>query len=206
MDTLIKEGDSSLIAVSGDKQPSDSILDKYENFIQGDDSDDDEDYFADISNLRQEYDQIKQNSSTKTKSRLSLGLPENKSNLSSDDTTAIKRLIEQLDLHRKGGPDGNSIFCTEEELNAIQGCYGSILDLLQERSSTFEERANANVESPEDAENQTPVEPPFDMKSLTPHLEALQGVRDKFFLVEQQVRELIEQLELVERYKMESSQ
>lgn len=256
MDSLIKEGDkANLSVVSGDVgQPSLSIVEKYDRFLQGDDDDDQDsdNDFLPVNIMREAYNQMKQKSAEKSKTtsgRLSLGLPSrlrtqdlNKSlppaigaglkNGTSEPASpsrlgyeskevkdersgvkTLKKLIEKLNVQRDCGPNGNSIFCTEEELKDIQEYYGQILDLLEERSDTFEGKTIVNVNSPQDSEhNMTchgthsslPTDTTFDKKLLASHLESTQKARDKFYIVEQQVRELVEQLELVERYKMES--
>lgn len=254
MESLIKqeEHNASLCVEAGDNQlASLSIIDKYDRFIQGDDSDEgedsDEDYFPNESVLKKEIDQIKHGrseKSTKPNSRLSLGLPAkyktNELNTSLPNISALprngtteqliatkteldsrelkeersgvkhlKKLIEKLNTQRICGPDGNSIFCTEEELSSIQESYGAILDFLYEKSiTTFEKKDSASISSPNETDDSTldntTTDLSLDKSSLIPHFEATQEVRDKFFLVEQQVRDLIEQLELVERYKMES--
>lgn len=257
MDSLIKEdGDKAdLCVVDGDVgKPSLSIVEKYDRFVQGDDSDEEEEDgdFLPINIMREAYKQIKHKSAEKSKSgrsRLSLGLPSRlrtqDANLSlppaisdgikngttespspailGQDTKECKeeksgvktlnKLIEQLNIKRTCGPEGNSIFCSEEELRDIQDSYGKILDLLESKSATFEKNNNTDVNSPQESDhNMTyhetqltlPSELTFDKKLLDAHLESTQRARDRFFLVEQQVRELVEQLELVERYKMES--
>lgn len=129
--------------------------------------------------------------------------------------TGLKELIEKLELVRKCDPEnGNSIFCTESELEAIQERYGEILDFMHEMSNNFERTSSSKDLSPQGSpsdndggqqreEKETP-EKSEHSRLLAEKLELVQQDRDRFYEVEQQVREQIEQLELVERYKMES--
>lgn len=138
----------------------------------------------------------------------------------------LRLLIEDLDKVRRCEPDGNSIFCTKEEWETIQEKYTKILDFMFELSSCFE-KTIGNKEEDEEEEHETDrdtagdkvtckskpedqghtrnnVEKDEELKLLAQKMESVQKTRDKFYEVEQQVKEQIEQLELVERYKMES--
>lgn len=137
---------------------------------------------------------------------------------------SLNELIEKLELIRKCGEGGNSIFCTESELKAFQDSYGGILDFLREKSSTFERSNSKDSDNHQDEDNEDEDEEvdvqvarenetnnnnitlhiDEDQKLLADKMELVQQARDKFYEVEQQVREQLEQLELVERYKMES--
>lgn len=121
--------------------------------------------------------------------------------------SCIKELIDKLAEVRRIEPDGNSIFCEENELEAIQERYGAILDFLHERSSTFERLSSSKDSENEeqvDVGNAAPAEQRESMKLLAEKIVAVQQARDRFYEVEQLIKEQVEQLELVERYKMES--
>lgn len=138
-------------------------------------------------------------------------------------------LIEKLKTVRRCGLDGNSIFCTQSELDAIQEGYGKILDLVHESTSMFETRScclsrelnETNRQSKDDrksggdmprdnqedqsSDNHLNVKPVDKGKdTLAEKITSVKVARDKFYEVEQQVKDYLEQLELVERYKMES--
>lgn len=123
------------------------------------------------------------------------------------DVAYLNELIENLAEVRKTGPEGNSIFCTQEELEAIQERYGAILDFLQEKSTTFELR-----DSSKDSENEeqvdvghvTPEEQRESMRLLQEKIMSVQQARDRLNEIRNQVTEQIEQLEIFERTKMET--
>lgn len=152
----------------------------------------------------------------------------------------LGKLLHKLEEVRKcGAEEGNSIFCTEEELHAIQERYAAILDFIYALRPTFEKANNckdSDSDEPQELENDhededddgddddendirpndenngcttTTVAPPQqpnqsqEMQLLERKMESVARARDRFFEIEQQVREQIEQLELVERYKME---
>ena len=119
----------------------------------------------------------------------------------------IRGLIDKLGEFRHTEPDGNSIFCEQDDLEAIQERYGAILDFIHEKSVTFEQRSSSKDSENEeqvDVGNAAPVEQRESMRLLAEKIVSVQQARDKFYEVEQSVREQVEQLELVERYKMES--
>lgn len=136
----------------------------------------------------------------------------------------LRLLIEDLNSIRRCEPDGNSIFCSKLEWETIQEKYGKILDFMYEFSPNFEknngskgeeddcetdrETATNKVTSKSDPNgnehSRNNVETGEELELLTQKMESVQKARDKFYEVEQQVKEQIEQLELVERYKMES--
>lgn len=192
---------------SGDNLASLSLIEKYDRFIQNENSeiDSDGEFFPDDTVLREEYAQLTSEATNYPRGknhRLSSGLPGKFRKPDSDDD-----LIEKLAEVRKREPDGNSIFCTEEELNKIQERYGAILDQLYEKSSLFERKSSLkDSENDEqvDVGNATLQEQGEDMKRLAEKMVSVQQARDRFYEVERQVREQVEQLELVERYKMES--
>jgi len=119
----------------------------------------------------------------------------------------IDELIEKLNQVRRTDPDGNSIFCEQSELETIQERYGAILDYVHEVSPTFEIRSSSK-----DSENDEQVDvgsvacvnPDESTKLLSEKIARVQQARDRFYEIEQLVKEQVEQLELVERYKMES--
>lgn len=129
----------------------------------------------------------------------------------------LGKLLQRLEEVRKCDPEeGNSIICTEEELHSIQERYAAILDFIYNiGQSTFEKVNNFFKDSDsqqldEDRSNEgnngtaTAPSQSEDLQMLAKKMESVANARDKFYEVEQQVREQIEQLELVERYKMES--
>lgn len=164
-------------------------------------------------------------------SNVSSELTEDREQPNRDDLCPIERLnhlIEDLATIRKCEPDGNSIFCEKDEWHTIQVKYGAILDLFYDLSSCFESTTNSkSIEDHQsrdrdgDDDNDEDVEvikkepdgfthpnnneeKDEDMKLLAKKMDSVQEARDKFYEVEQQVREQLDQLELVERYKMES--
>lgn len=199
-------------------------------------ADSDGDFFPDDTVLREDFAQLRNDTANYTtqqsrkNNRLSTGLPCKYANLSvtddeptngdSDDNSrssvekdeksgliGLNLLIEQLEIVRQCGEDGNSVFCNEAELEAIQEKYGKILDFMYDKSSTFE-RTNGSKDEEHDGhdgqiENHN-HESEEDFRILADKMEQVKKARDRFYEVEQQVREQIEQLELVERYKMES--
>lgn len=210
-----------------------SLVEKYSRYIQNENSemDSDCDFFPDDTVLREEFALLTTSRGRQNRNhRLSTGLPgkynsiEKKSSEPTNDdddeeeedkpqptpTTdlnCLNELIERLAEIRRCEPDGNSIFCTEQELESIQERYGAILDFLYEKSSTFERRSSSKDSENEeqvDVGNVAPEEQRENMKLLAERIVSVQQARDRFYEVEQQVREQIEQLELVERYKMES--
>lgn len=127
----------------------------------------------------------------------------------------LNKLIEKLETVRRCGPGGNSINCTRAELEAIQNCYSEILEYIHEKSGDFEKQSNSTM-TPQQSDEQDedrneledqirkPQEESQDRILLTKKMESVQRARDRYYEVEQLVQESIEQLELVERYKMES--
>lgn len=216
MDTIIKEEfkEVSLCVVDSDDENQDdlassSIAEKYDRFLRDNhsDSESDLDYFPDDDILKEEYAQLKSDSSfnltqsnhleqQRPPHRLSTGIPSNRKPLPNQPTVGIKELIDKLAAVRKCGPDGNSVFCTEDELTTIQGAYAEILDYLDSKTSDFKET--------EISESQPTAELSDERKVFLEKIEAVRKARDAFHEIEGQVREQIEQLELVERYKMES--
>lgn len=247
MEAQIKEEakEASLcFETSSDNLASISLVEKYDRFIQNDNSelDSDGDFFPDDAVLREEYAQLTSDTANYARAknnRLSTGLPgkytkSTDANCSTTEETdngttsttgespesgdtrlkldksgleTLNELIDKLNEVRKCDPDGNSIFCDEHELEAIQERYGAILDFIHDKTCTFEQTS-----SPKDSDNEEQVDVgnanenqlSDSMKLLTEKMLAVQQARDNFYDVEQQVREQIEQLELVERYKMES--
>lgn len=119
----------------------------------------------------------------------------------------LNELIEKLAEVRHCEPDGNSIFCTESELESIQERYGLILDFLHDNAKLFDKRTSSKDSENEeqvDVDNSSSVGQSEDMRLLTEKILSVKQTKDKFYEIEQQVREQVEQLELVERYKMES--
>lgn len=193
-----------------------SIIEKYSMYIQNEDSemDSDCDLMPDDSVFREQFDNVAReahNNSRSRSNRLSMGLPERpRESVDEGDQKPLicyNELLKKLAEVRKCGPDGNSIFCTEQELNDIQERYGDILSFIQEKASTFPMReSNKDCDNDEqvDVGNATPEEQRKSMRLLAEKIASVEQARDLFYEVEQQVREQVEQLELVERYKMES--
>lgn len=132
---------------------------------------------------------------------------EHKSDKRRRDSCRLDELIEKLNEVRRTGPEGNSIFCTEEELDAIQERYGAILDYLHEETAIFERTSNSK-----DSENEEQVDvgqvAPEDqresMQLLQEKIQSIQQVRDRLNDLRNQVKDQIEQLEIFERTKMEN--
>lgn len=161
-------------------------------------------------------------SSTKTQTQREQQEEQDKSKDVRTGLNKFNELIEKLAQVRKCDPDGNSIFCTEEELLAIQSSYGEILDFIYEKSATFVKAESTSKDcdgqrDSDDTDGQdeevevkdtVPPTPPTshseDLRILAEKIESVQRTRDKFYEVEQHVKDYLEQLELVERYKMES--
>lgn len=237
-----------------------TFIEKYEQYLQGshfeDPDDSDSDYFPNDMTLREEYNQLKHDSSERIRAnktnRLSTGLPgkhnsfdannileavgdqvktrkhdvqngsvESNEFINIEETkedkdersglNGLNKLIEKLEKVRQCGPEGNSIFCTAEELEALQECYGEILDYIQEKSKSFEGSSNPTMTPQEpdqvdenDNGQTNKQEENEDRKLLSEKMESVQKARDRFYEVQHLVQEQIEQLELVERYKMES--
>lgn len=128
----------------------------------------------------------------------------------------LGKLLQKLEEVRKcDHEEGNSIFCTAEELHAIQERYGEILDHIHNLTPFFEkanisrdsdsQQLDGDASSEENNGTSDPSQSQSEGKQLLANkMESVAKARDRFFEVEQQVREQIEQLELVERYKMES--
>lgn len=225
---------------SGDNLASLSLVERYDRFLQNDnnEADSDGEFYPDDSVLREDFAQLRNDTANysdqnRKNTRLSTGLPCRYANLSvtdddptnedSDDNSkssierneksgliGLSELIEQLELVRRCGEDGNSVFCNETELEAIQEKYGKILDFVYDKSSTFEKTSGSkDLTSQQDEEQDGELrnhdeQREEDIEILAEKMEQVQRARDRFYEVEQQVREQIEQLELVERYKMES--
>ena len=132
---------------------------------------------------------------------------DNEINTPRKDVAYLNELIENLAEVRKTGAEGNSIFCTQEELDAIQERYGAILDFLQEKSTSFEPK-----DSSKDSENEeqvdvghvTPEEQRESMRLLQEKIMSVEHARDRLNEIRNHVTEQIEQLEIFERTKMES--
>lgn len=121
--------------------------------------------------------------------------------------TSMDELIDRLAEVRRTGLEGNSCFCEPDEQELIRERYAAILDSLYERSSTFERRSSSKDSDNEeqvDVGKAAPADQREIMKMINDKRSAVQVARDRFYEVEQQVKEQVEQLELVERYKMES--
>ena len=123
----------------------------------------------------------------------------------SQEKSRLAELIARLGEIRKCDPDGNSIFCTQEELDTIQERFGDVLDYLHDKSSTFERCSSSKYSDNEeqvDVGNAIPDEQREVMRMLADKIVSVQQVRERFHEVEHQVREQVEQLELVERLLM----
>jgi hypothetical protein len=222
MEAQIKEEtkEESLVCLdtSGDTNlASLSLVEKYSRYVQNEDADIDSDcdFFPDDTVLREQFAVLARDAHTfpQAKShRLSVGLTvKQRDPVDTDEKkpdSCLNELLKKLSEVRRCEPDGNSIFCNDEqELLDIQDRYGDILSYLQEKSSSFSRKS-----SPKDSENDeqvdvgnaAPEEQRESMKLLAEKIVSVQQARDLFYELEQQVREQIEQLELVERYKMES--
>lgn len=123
----------------------------------------------------------------------------------------LHKLIEELEPIRKTC-GGNFISCKDnDQLESLKEKYSSILDWFWYKQSHFE-RTNSSRSSENDEEvdvEDKAIAPGdrgelFATGALAEKVSALQEARDRFYEVEQQIKEQVEQLELVERYKMES--
>lgn len=124
-----------------------------------------------------------------------------------EECAKIDELIEKLAEVRRTGPDGNSIFCTEEELEAIQERYGAILDYIHEKTAIFERTNNSKDSENEeqlDVGQAAPREQRECMQLLREKIQSVEQVRDNLNELRNQVKDQIEQLEIFERTKMEN--
>lgn len=134
---------------------------------------------------------------------------------------SLDELIGKLNEVRKHESNWRNILCTEEEIDNISSRYGQLLDFIYKKSISSFEKSNGSKDSDsqepdvdvnndidedrdKDDENNLSNRQNQDFVVLGKKIESVHKVRDKYFEVEQEVREQIEQLELVERYKMES--
>lgn len=125
------------------------------------------------------------------------------------DLEQYEELIKRLAEVRRTGPEGNSIFCTQEEHEAIQMRYAAILDFLQEKACNFDRKCsskdydNDNDEQVDVGEADTPKQREG-MRLLQEKISSVKQARDQLNEVRNQMKEQIEQLEIFERTKMEN--
>lgn len=216
----VKEQSLVCLDTSGDTPlTSQSLVDKYRNYIENEntDIDSDCDFFPDDTVLREQFidlareaHNLPQNQSQSRRWSIDLAAKQRDSVETpvKKPDSCLNELLERLAEVRRCEPDGNSIFCnSEQELLDIQERYGDILSFIEEKSSTFTRKSNpkdSENEEQVDVGNAAPEDQRESMKLLAERIVSVQQARDLFYEVEQQVRELVEQLELVERYKMES--
>lgn len=251
METQLKEEfeeDNLCFETSSDTLPSLSIIEKYDRFLQRENSDvdsDADDFFPDDTMLRREYAQLRKETGNYrriTSHRLSTGLPAKYINnldsttvsVTDDDTPngsvdgsreagdsaktgtgliELGRLLQKLEEVRKCDPEeADSFFCSESELHDIQERYAAILDFIYGLGPTFEKLSNCKDSDSQHLDegrsngenNRTILSQSEDIQMLAKKMKSVANARDRFFEVEQQVREQLEQLEMVERCKMES--
>lgn len=194
MDSRIKEETRELSFESaGDTPASISLIEKYDLFLKDNLSEDsDEETEELIKNQMKNY----QTNCAKTDNDLfvSCFIPKQQPNLDLDEP------LRQLESIRKTGPEGNSIFCTQSEFETIAERYEDIISFITDKRKLFSE-VNSSDESNSGA---VTTKQHDDMpETLIDKIKSVQQARDKLYDIENQVREQIEQLELVERYKME---
>lgn len=241
MDTKIKEEteDTSLcFESSGEDLASLTLVEKYDRYLRSvkeDVESEDEDFLPDEYELREEYDRLRADTANYASSnkRLTTGLSrryintdpelsvvdddttEDSNDGEKDDAVCLNELLEVVDSVRRFGPDSNSIFCTQAELEQIRESYKNIIDFILKRSTNFSKTSRDSGEQQSDEEEEDRAgdqvrnnvfEPNNneEKKLLGEKMEMVQQARDRFYEVEQVVREQLDQLELVERYKMES--
>lgn len=208
METKIKDEtkDQSLcFESSGEDVASLTLVEKYDRYCQSDnlDVDSDEDFFPDELELQEEYARLRTDTANLTdpKRRLTTGLSRKKiisdPELSTDNEDVEqphegKSNITCFDSVRKCGPEGNSIFCTQIELEEIKEFYRKIIDFI--KNTKFEKDL---TEQQSEEENKL-------SELLSEKMERVRQARDKFYEVEQIVKEQLIQLEVVERYKLGS--
>lgn len=196
MDSRIKEEMPRELSLesAGDNPASISLIEKYDLFVKGnlsDDSDEETEEFQ-RSRLKDQMKDYSNCAKTDDNDLFACFVPK-PSDINIDEP------IRQLESIRKTGEDGNSIFCTSLELDTIQERYGEILDYIADKTKLFSE-VSSGIESGAVATKQKDDNMP---ETLIEKIKSVQQARDKLYDVESQVREQIEQLELVERYKME---
>lgn len=129
------------------------------------------------------------------------------------DIVCLDELIQKLNSVRKCEPDGNSIFCTKTELEKIRENYQKIIDFILERTSRFEKTSSekdlteqqSDEKKDETSNNNTSeLNNNEELKLLSQKMEQVRQARDRFYEVEQIVKEQLIQLEVVERYKLGS--
>lgn len=197
MDSRIKEETSTELSLesAGEDPASISLIQKYDLFVKGHLSDDSDDETEEAQKTRLKNQMKNYSNCAKTDDDIDLFacfVPK-PSDINIDEP------IRQLGFVRKTGQDGNSIFCTKQELDNIQERYGEILDFIADKTKLFSE-VNSGIESGAVATKQKDDNMP---ETLIEKIKSVQQARDKLYDIESQVREQIEQLELVERYKME---
>lgn len=124
------------------------------------------------------------------------------------DLKRYDELTKKLAEVRRTGPEGNSIFCKEEELDAIQERYGAILDFLKEKTKTFEKKSNSKDSENEEQVDVGQVAPRDQRESMRLVQEkslSIQRLSDRLNELKNQVKEKIELLEIYERTKMENN-
>lgn len=208
METQIKEElDDVSICTSGELGNL-TLIEKYDRFQMGHDPDSggesDEDLFSNDT-IREEYALMKRNTANymrpsdhkssnhqirKHKADVESRNGNEKRESPTDqnpDIINFDKSIEQLNNVKRCEP----ISCTEEELNKISDTYAQILRFIEMKANNSFEVEVEDIKI-------------NDSELLAEKIESLRLVRDEFYEIQQQVREYIEQLELVERYKMES--
>lgn len=242
METKIKEElkDQSLsFESSGDNLASLTLLEKYDRYCRNDNLEEvseDEDFFPDEIELQEEYARLRTDTANYAdpKRRLTTGLSRRnviadpELSVVDDDTTDndngdiydgksdivnLDEFIQELSSIRKCEPDGNSIFCTETELEKIRENYQKIIDFILDRISKFEKTSSEkdlteqqSDEKRDDTSNNDTSEQnnSGELQLLSEKMEKVRQARDRFYEVEQVVKEQLIQLEVVERYKLGS--
>lgn len=191
-----------LIAPSADGQASSTLINKYEHFIRNDlniDNDSDNEFMPDECMLKDDFAKLRKSLTSNESSRqLTNLLNKNRNETYFVDESPVQQqgidrlneLIEKLSQIRKCGPNGNSIFCNADDHKNIERQYGELLDFVYETCTKLNQ----------------PKPPPtcIETEALDAKIASVEETRNKLSSVMNQVNELLEQLELVERYKMES--
>lgn len=223
MDNQIKELDqdpSICFETSGDDLGSLTLIERYNKYLQQEeDEDDDDDSEGDydemksfLNNLLNDLKDISQIDNNHRRISMNIDLAKNNyvnvdDNDSSSPTSTssksfnidietIEKLIESLNLAKKNFENTvTNETCEEAHVKDISEKYGDILDYIYNKTVSSLERLDSLKELDDDCE---------DFQILAEKIDSVHKARDKYVEVEQEVREQVEQLELVERYKMES--
>lgn len=194
MDSRIKEEKAELSFESaGDNPASISLIEKYDLFLKDDLSEDSDEDTEELIKNQMKNCQSKY-ATTDNDLFVPCFVPRQQPNLDLDEP------LRQLEAVRKTGDDGNSIFCTQSEFEAIAERYEDIISFIADKRKLFSE-VNSSDESNSGAV--TAKQNDDIPEALIDKIKSVQQARDKLYDIENQVREQIEQLELVERYKME---